>query len=87
LGLALLFLSPLPGERIGSARDGVVTAFIPDLQPDQESKATTGGDDGCAGGWHLIHAAGREAGIGYTYYGFAKKVLTAAKQNGATRIV
>ena len=31
------------GVRIGSAQDGVVTAFIPDLQPDQESKDTTGG--------------------------------------------
>ena len=28
-----------------------------------------------------------EAGIGRKYYGFAKNVLTAAKQNGATRMV
>ena len=27
------------------------------------------------------------AGIGHAYYGFAKNVFTAAKQNGATRIV
>ena len=38
------------GVRIGSARDGVVTAFIPDLQPDQESKDTTGGEGVAADG-------------------------------------
>jgi hypothetical protein len=37
--------------------------------------------------WGQGIPAGRGAGIGRTYYGFAKNVLTAAKQNGATRIV
>ena len=38
------------GVRIGSVRDGIVTAFIPDLQPDQESKDTTGGEGIAADG-------------------------------------
>jgi sugar lactone lactonase YvrE len=32
------------GIRIGNAKDGAVTAFIPDLQPDQEKRDTTGGE-------------------------------------------
>ncbi len=38
------------GVRIGSALDGVLAAFIPDLQPDQESKDTTGGEGVAADG-------------------------------------
>jgi NHL repeat len=38
------------GVRIGSVRDGVVSAFIPDFEPDQESKDTTGGEGIAADG-------------------------------------
>jgi sugar lactone lactonase YvrE len=45
------------GVRIGSARDGVVTAFIPDLEPDQESKDTTGGEGVAADGRGTVFTA------------------------------
>jgi streptogramin lyase len=45
------------GVRIGSARDGVVTAFIPDLQPDPESRDTTGGEGVAADGLGDVFSA------------------------------
>jgi hypothetical protein len=45
------------GVRIGSAKDGVVTAFIPDRQPDQDSKATTGGEGITADGDGNVYTA------------------------------
>jgi sugar lactone lactonase YvrE len=46
------------GVRIGSARDGIVTAFIPDLQADAESKDTTGGEGVAADGAGTVYTAG-----------------------------
>ena len=48
------------GIRIGSARTGEVTAFIPDADPDPESQATTGGE----GVWVDAHGAVYAAQVG-----------------------
>jgi streptogramin lyase len=45
------------GIRIGSARDGVVTAFIPDLTSDQDKKDTTGGEGVAADGNGNVYSA------------------------------
>jgi sugar lactone lactonase YvrE len=45
------------GIRIGSARDGVVTAFIPDLAANQENRDTTGGEGVTADGHGAVYSA------------------------------
>ena len=45
------------GIRVGSATDGVVTAFIPDTDPDPESKATSGGEGVTADGNGTVFGA------------------------------
>lgn len=45
------------GIRVGSARDGVVNAFIPDLQPDQQQTFTTGGEGIAADAHGAIYSA------------------------------
>jgi sugar lactone lactonase YvrE len=45
------------GIRIGSAKDGVVVAFIPDLQPNQEKRDTTGGEGITADGRGTVYSA------------------------------
>jgi sugar lactone lactonase YvrE len=45
------------GIRIGSARDGVITAFIPDPAPDQETQITTGGEGVAADGQGAVYSA------------------------------
>jgi sugar lactone lactonase YvrE len=45
------------GIRIGSARDGVVTALIPDLAPNQENRDTTGGEGVAADGHGAVYSA------------------------------
>jgi len=45
------------GIRIGSARDGVVTSFIPDPASDQETRITTGGEGVTADGHGAVYSA------------------------------
>jgi sugar lactone lactonase YvrE len=45
------------GIRVGSARDGIVTAFIPDPAPNQESRDTTGGEGITSDGHGAIYSA------------------------------
>src|ERR1700683_295233 len=45
------------GIRVGSARDGIVTAFIPDPAPNQESRDTTGGEGITSDGRGAIYSA------------------------------
>jgi sugar lactone lactonase YvrE len=45
------------GIRIGSVKDGVVTAFIPDTQPDPEHKSTSGGEGIAADAQGTIYSA------------------------------
>jgi sugar lactone lactonase YvrE len=45
------------GIRIGSARDGTVTAFIPDPEPDPEHKSTSGGEGIAADAHGTIYLA------------------------------
>ena len=45
------------GIRIGSARDGYVTAFIPDPEPDQDNSATSGAEGVAVDGMGNIYAA------------------------------
>jgi hypothetical protein len=45
------------GVRVGSAKDGVVTAFIPDPETDLEHKSTSGGEGITADAHGMIYLA------------------------------
>ena len=45
------------GIRIGSAKDGSVTAFIPDPEPDPDHSATSGAEGVAADAWGNVYAA------------------------------
>jgi len=45
------------GIRIGSAKDGFVTAFIPDPEPDQDNSGTSGAEGVAVDAWGNIYGA------------------------------
>jgi hypothetical protein len=45
------------GIRIGSAKDGTVTAFIPDPEPDQDNSGTSGAEGVAADAMGNVYGA------------------------------